>query len=111
MSRRWGALEALFGGSRCYAPQDRGPALAGDAWSDGASRQPTPAYVWFECRPAAALADDETCFDRVLAAGVKGLPGHYFGDDSGNFMRLELLMRAQAFDLMMQQLEKMQGAC
>ena len=111
MSRRWGALEALFGGSRCYAPQGRGPALAGDAWSDGASRQPTPAYVWFECRPAAALADDETCFDRVLAAGVKGLPGHYFGDDSGNFMRLELLMRAQAFDLMMQQLEKMQGAC
>ena len=95
MERRWTMLEAVFDSSACYAPQDRGDPLATlDAWSPGGDtpRRATPAYVWLRCLAPAALdrAAGETCYDRVLAHGVRGANGASYGDTSGDFMRLEV---------------------
>ena len=112
MSRRWELLEEVFDGSSCYAMQDRGAATKTDAWStDGAARKATPAYVWLECLGGAALGEGESCYDRLLAWNVKGVHGEHYGDATGTFMRLELLMRAGGFDRMLGRLQAMEAAC
>ena len=112
MERRWELLETWTSNSNCYATQTRAAATKTDAWStDGSLRRPTPPYAWVECKDGAALGDDETCYDRVLSWNVKGIPGSPFGDETGTFMRLELLMRAPAFDRMYDRLLAMEAAC
>ena len=91
---------------------DAPPLAKSDAWStDGALRKPTPAYVWLECLDGAALEDGESCYDRLLAWNVKGVHGVHYGDETGTYMRLELLMRADGFDRMLSRLRVMEGAC
>lgn len=105
MTRRWDGIQKVFSGSSCHEVMDLGPKRY-DVWTDELAT-PTPAYLWLKCR---GLAAEERCYDRLLSFGVKGVPGASYGDVTDEHARVELLMRAPTWDLILERLKLMEQA-
>ena len=93
---RWQRLEAAFAGSRTFRLEPRDTPTA-DTYSGAAQYEASPAYAWIE----KLGGGDATAALEV--AGVRGRAGDKFGAGV-QFVRLELLMREETFDLMLEKL-------
>ena len=101
MLSRWARLQACFKGSAAFELQALDPA-AKDAFSDETDYAPSPAYAWVK------QLDGGDAAASLRAAGVVGRPGVAYGA-SVAFVRIELLMREQTFNVMLEKLRKMHG--
>ena len=101
MLSRWARLQACFKGSAAFELQALDPA-AKDAFSDETDHAPSPAYAWVK------QLDGGDAAASLRAAGVVGRPGVAYGA-SVAFVRIELLMREQTFNVMLEKLRKMHG--
>ena len=104
MLSRWARLEALFerhssrmkGARPLYLLEPR-EAGARDTFSGEDRYRPSPAYAWIE------RTDGGNASAAMEQVGIEGRSGDQFGA-SISFIRLELLMREQTFDILLNKL-------
>jgi histidinol-phosphate/aromatic aminotransferase/cobyric acid decarboxylase-like protein len=114
MLSRWMRLEALFGrhaaaakasgdgGGGGFRLEARDAAAAVDAYSGESGYEPSPAYAWVQ------RLDGGDALASLESVGVVGRSGAEFGAGT-NFVRIELLMREQTFEILLIKLTAMLG--
>lgn len=80
-----------------------------DAFS-GDDVLPADPYMWLECTSAADFVGGQTCSQTFLDdAGIQLSSGDGFGGAAGHFIRLELLMARDTFDVVADRLAALVG--
>jgi aspartate/methionine/tyrosine aminotransferase len=121
MLSRWERLEAAFAAHAARCPiamgssgmafeaacsgtyqLDARDAATADVFSGAASYAPSPAYAWVR------KMDGGDCELAMRSVGIISRPGDQFGA-STDFVRLELLMREQTFDILLEKLKTLLG--
>ena len=59
-------------------------------------------YLWLKC-----LQVEENCYELIRKNGIIGWPGDDFGAEPGRYVRMELVVRDHAFELMLKRFEKL----
>ena len=93
------AFEAACSGTYQLDARD---AATADVFSGAASYAPSPAYAWVR------KMDGGDCELAMRCVGIISRPGDQFGA-STDFVRLELLMREQTFDILLEKLKTLLG--
>mmetsp|Transcript_19687 Transcript_19687/g.47184 ORF Transcript_19687/g.47184 Transcript_19687/m.47184 type:complete len:104 (-) Transcript_19687:236-547(-) len=98
MLSRWARLGAIFAGSKTYSLEPRDPPTPDVFASITSGYAASPAYAWIK------KLDGGDALAAMAAAGIRGRGGPMFGVAS-SFVRLELLMREETFELLAEKLE------
>jgi L-tryptophan--pyruvate aminotransferase len=69
------------------------------------SRVPALPYMWLECTAPSDLAIEGGCAEVMRRAGIDLVAGKSYGAPAGRFIRLELLMAQDTFDIVAQRLQ------
>ena len=80
-------------------------APAADSYSGQVSYPPSPAYLWLELLipndlSAYPLPFNGSASVAIESVGIKGRPGTGYGETDERHVRIELLMRAQDFEIL-----------
>jgi len=111
MLGRWHRLEAIFNSNNnnntpsLFKLENR-DAPATDCFSGEKSYESSPAYAWVELMSESAYGGD--ALRAMASVGIEGRPGTLFGA-TRHFVRLELLMREQTFEIMCEKLQELMG--
>ncbi|KAK9816534.1 hypothetical protein WJX72_001636 [[Myrmecia] bisecta] len=105
MRGRWDRLQAIAAKSQRFVFQ----ALEADQLDNwfGTRHAPSPAYVFVQC---VDTVRDPDCYATLSSGpgGIKGRPGQLFGS-TPDYVRLELLMRPEEFEVMATKLDRLAG--
>eukprot|EP00884_Botryococcus_braunii_P004197 jgi/Botrbrau1/13779/Bobra.0056s0031.1 len=104
MASRWQRIREAFEYSTRFAvlaPEEAGRPMPGND-----NMAVSPPYLWLQCLDSER---DHDCYEALKAGGVLGRPGSAFGMEP-SYVRVELLMRAKEFDLLIQKLYLLAGS-
>jgi hypothetical protein len=113
MDSRWATLTGMFcANTACSVPRnpdfvlrEPGVKTPRQCAFTRTSRVPAPPYMWLECTARRDLAVDGGCKEVLRRAGIELVAGESYGAAPGRFIRLELLMAQDTFDIVAQRLQ------